>query len=149
MVNLGIGQPDFDTPEHIRQAAKQALDDGFTRYPPAKGFRDLREAVSLKLKRDNRITADPDKDIYISVGAMQVIFNSCLHLIEPGDEVMVIDPGYDYYSQIRLFGGVPVAVPVREENGFKVAIEDLRSRGRPQDQDVDDQHTGQSHRRDA
>jgi aspartate/methionine/tyrosine aminotransferase len=127
VVNLGIGQPDFDTPEFIRDAAKQALDDGYTRYPPAKGFMDLRQAIAAKLKRQNNIVADPDKEIYVAVGAMQVIFNTCLHMLNPGDEVIVIDPGYDYYSQIRLFGGVPVPVPVRESNRFKVDPDDIRA----------------------
>jgi len=127
VVNLGIGQPDFDTPEFIRDAAKQALDDGYTRYPPAKGFSDLREAASEKLRRENHITADPDTEIFISVGAMQVIFNAILHLVEPGDEVILIDPGYDYYSQIGLFGGVPVRVAAREENLFKVDPQEIQS----------------------
>ena len=127
VVNLGIGQPDFDTPEFIREAAKQALDNGFTRYPPAKGFEDLRQAIAAKLKRENDIVADPATDIYVAVGAMQVIFNTCLHLLNRGDEVIVIDPGYDYYSQIRLFGGVPVRVPARESNRFKVDPDDLRA----------------------
>jgi len=127
VVNLGIGQPDFDTPEFIREAAKQALDDGFTRYPPARGFMDLREAIAAKLKRKNHITADPETEIFVSVGAMQVIFNTILNLIDPGDEVVVIDPGYDYYSQIRLFGGVPVRVPAREKNGFRVDPEEIRA----------------------
>jgi aspartate/methionine/tyrosine aminotransferase len=120
VVNLGIGQPDFDTPEHIREAAKQALDQGYTRYPPAKGFPDLRQAIAEKLRRENRILVDPDSEIFVAVGAMHVIFNTILHLVEPGEEVIVIDPGYDYYSQIGLFGGVPVRVPAREENLFKV-----------------------------
>ena len=127
VVNLGIGQPDFDTPEFIRNAAKQALDEGYTRYPPAKGFEDLRQAIAGKLKRENNIIANPDTDIYVAVGAMQVIFNSCLHLLNKGDEVIVIDPGYDYYSQIRLFGGVPVTVPARESNRFKVDPDDIRA----------------------
>lgn len=126
VVNLGIGQPDFDTPEFIREAAKKALDEGFTRYPPAKGFYDLRLAIAEKLKRENKISADPDSEIFVSVGAMQGIFNTCLHLLETGDEVIVIDPGYDYYSQIRLFGGVPVTVPVYEQNRFKVDPEDIQ-----------------------
>jgi aspartate/methionine/tyrosine aminotransferase len=120
VVNLGIGQPDFDTPEHIREAAKIALDQGYTRYPPASGFADLRQAVAKKLARENRIQADPDSEIFISVGAMQGIFNIMLHLLNQGDEVLVVDPGYDYYSQIRLFGGVPVRIPAREENRFKI-----------------------------
>jgi aspartate/methionine/tyrosine aminotransferase len=127
VVNLGIGQPDFDTPEFIRDAAKLALDEGYTRYPPAKGFEDLRQAIAAKLKRENNIIADPDSDIYVAVGAMQVIFNTCLHLLNPGDEVIVVDPGYDYYSQIRLFGGVPVAVPVYESNRFKVDPADIEA----------------------
>ncbi len=127
VVNLGIGQPDFDTPVFIRDAAKQALDDGYTRYPPAKGFEDLRQAIARKLQRENNIIANPDTEIYVAVGAMQVIFNTCLHLLNKGDEVMVIDPGYDYYSQIRLFGGVPVAVPARESNRFKVDPDDIKA----------------------
>ena len=127
VVNLGIGQPDFDTPEFIRDAAKQALDEGYTRYPPAKGFADLRWAIAAKLKAENGIDADPDTEIYVAVGAMQVIFNTCLHMLNPGDEVIVIDPGYDYYSQIRLFGGVPVPVPVHESNRFKVDPADIKT----------------------
>jgi aminotransferase len=125
VVNLGIGQPDFDTPEFIRNAAKLALDEGYTRYPPAKGFSDLRHAIAEKLKRENNIIADPAREIFVAVGAMQVIFNTCLHLLNKGDEVIVADPGYDYYSQIRLFGGVPVAVPARESNRFKVDPADI------------------------
>lgn len=127
VVNLGIGQPDFDTPEFIRDAAKLALDQGYTRYPPAKGFADLRQAIAAKLKRENNIIADPATEIYVAVGAMQVIFNTCLHLLNKGDEVIVVDPGYDYYSQIRLFGGVPVAVPTHESNRFKVDPADIEA----------------------
>jgi aspartate/methionine/tyrosine aminotransferase len=127
VVNLGIGQPDFDTPEFIRDAAKRALDEGYTRYPPAKGFADLRQAIAAKLKRENNISADPDTEIFVAVGAMQVVFNACLHLLDSGDEVIVVDPGYDYYSQIRLFGGVPVTVPARESNRFKVDPVDIEA----------------------
>lgn len=125
VINLGIGQPDFDTPEFIRTAAKKALDEGFTRYPPAKGFLDLRQALAAKLRAENGIEADPATEIFVAVGAMQVIFGAGLHLIDPGDEVIVIDPGYDYYSQIRLFGGVPVRVPAHAANRFKVDPGDL------------------------
>jgi aspartate/methionine/tyrosine aminotransferase len=127
IVNLGIGQPDFDTPEFIRDAAKIALDEGYTRYPPAKGFEDLRQAIANKLKTENNIMADPDTEIYVAVGAMQVIFNTCLHMLNPGDEVIVVDPGYDYYSQIRLFGGLPVTVPAYESNQFKVDPADIKA----------------------
>jgi len=127
VVNLGIGQPDFDTPAFIRDAAKEALDEGFTRYPPAKGFTDLRLAIATKLKTENNISADPHTEIFVAVGAMQAIFNTCLHLLNQGDEVIVIDPGYDYYSQIRLFGGVPVPVTVHESNRFKVDPADIEA----------------------
>ena len=127
IVNLGIGQPDFDTPEFIRDAAKQALDEGYTRYPPAKGFADLRRVIAKKLKAENGIVADPDTEVYVAVGAMQVIFNTCLHMINPGDEVIVMNPGYDYYSQIRLFGGVPVPVVTHESNLFKVDPVDIQA----------------------
>lgn len=127
VVNLGIGQPDFDTPVFIRDAAKQALDEGYTRYPPAKGFADLRRAIAQKVERENGIEADPESEVYVAVGAMQVIFNTCLHLLNPGDEVIVMDPGYDYYSQIRLFGGVPVPVATHESNRFKVDPADIRA----------------------
>lgn len=127
VVNLGIGQPDFDTPKFIRDAAKQALDDGYTRYPPAKGFADLRQAIAKKLKAQNGINADPDNEVYVAVGAMQGIFNTCLHILNPGDEVIVIDPGYDYYSQIRLFGGIPVPVAAHESNRFKVDPADIQA----------------------
>ena len=127
VVNLGIGQPDFDTPEFIRDSAKLSLDEGYTRYPPAKGFADLRQAIAEKLKRENNIIADPDTEIFVAVGAMQVIFNTCLHLLNKGDEVIVVDPGYDYYSQIRLFGGVPVTVPAHESNRFKVDPADIKA----------------------
>jgi aspartate/methionine/tyrosine aminotransferase len=127
VINLGIGQSDFDTPDFIREAAKKALDDGFTRYPPAKGYPDLREAIAEKLRTENQIDADPDTEIFVAVGAMQVVFNTCLHVIDPGDEVIVVDPGYDYYSQIRLFGGVPVPVPAYENNHFKVDPQHLQA----------------------
>jgi aspartate/methionine/tyrosine aminotransferase len=127
VVNLGIGQPDFDTPQFIRDAAKLAMDEGYTRYPPAKGFADVRQAIAGKLKRENNIMADPETEIFVAVGAMQVIFNTCLHLLNKGDEVIVVDPGYDYYSQIRLFGGVPVTVPAHESNRFKVDPADIKA----------------------
>jgi aspartate/methionine/tyrosine aminotransferase len=125
-ISLSIGQPDFDTPEHIRTAAKRALDEGYTRYPPAKGFQDLREAIAGKLKAKNNLAADPDSEIFVSSGAMHAIFNATLQLIDPGDEVILMDPGYDYYSQIRLFGGRPVPVAVYEQNKYKVDPGDLR-----------------------
>lgn len=126
VVNLTIGQPDFDTPGDIIEAAKKSLDEGYTRYPPTNGYEDLRMALAEKLQKQNNIVADPNSEIFVAVGAMQTIFNTVLHLVEPGEEVIVIDPGFDCVSQTRLFGGVPISVPVREENGFKVDPDDIR-----------------------
>lgn len=126
VINLGIGQPNFDTPSFIRDAAKKSLDDGYTRYPPASGFSDLKREIAKKLMTENNINVDPDREIFVAVGAMQVIFNTILHMVDPGEEVIVIDPGYDYYSQIRLFGAIPVRVPVLEENHFKVDPDDIK-----------------------
>ena len=87
------------------------MDDGFTRYPPAKGFLDLRRGYRGKASNPTTGTwLTRETEIFVAVGAMQVIFNTMLHLVNPGDEVIVVDPGYDYYSQIGLFGGVPVRV---------------------------------------
>ncbi|MBW2635620.1 MAG: aminotransferase class I/II-fold pyridoxal phosphate-dependent enzyme [Deltaproteobacteria bacterium] len=83
--------------------------------------------IAEKLKAENGIVADPDTEIYVAVGAMQVIFNTCLHMLNPGDEVILMDPGYDYYSQIRLFGGVPVPVATHESNFFKVDPADIQA----------------------
>lgn len=125
VINLGIGQPDFDTPAHIVSAAKAALDQGFTRYPPARGYSDLRRAIARKLASENVLEVDPETEVMVTVGAMQVVFNTMLNFLEPGDDVLVMDPGYDYFSQIRLFGGTPISVPIREENGFRLDPSDL------------------------
>ena len=125
-ISLGVGQPDFDTPKHILTAANRALEQGYTRYPPSKGFGDLISTICRKLEEKNKIVADPESEIFISVGAMQGIFNALLVLINPGDEVIVIDPGFNYNSQIRLFGGTPVPVFADEKNGFKIDPDDIR-----------------------
>ena len=127
VINLGIGQPDFDTPAHVVQAAKDALDAGYTRYPPARGFADLRKAIAQKLTRQNALSVDAEKHVMVTVGAMQIVFNTMLNHVEPGAEVIVMDPGYDYFSQIRLFGGTPVSVPLHESNGFRLDPDDLRA----------------------
>ena len=105
MVNLGMGEPDFDTPQFIIDAAKTALDEGYTRYAALWGDEELRAAIALKLKRENNLAVDPATDIFVSIGAMQGIFNNMLHLINPGDEVLIADPGYDYYYSDQSFWG--------------------------------------------
>lgn len=127
VVGFGAGEPDFDTPEHIRKAAKDALDLGKTRYTPAAGMPELRQAICDKLKRDNGLDYVPQQ-IVVSNGAKHSLFNSFQALLEEGDEVIVPGPYWVSYPEIvRMAGGVPVIVEGREENNFKPTIEDFRA----------------------
>ena len=127
VVGFGAGEPDFDTPEHIRKAAKDALDLGKTRYTPAAGMPELRQAICDKLKRDNGLDYVPQQ-IVVSNGAKHSLFNSFQALLEEGDEVIVPGPYWVSYPEIvRMAGGVPVIVEGREENNFKLTIDDFRA----------------------
>ena len=127
VVGFGAGEPDFDTPEHIRKAAKDALDLGKTRYTPAAGMPELRQAICDKLKRDNGLDYVPQQ-IVVSNGAKHSLFNSFQALLEEGDEVIVPGPYWVSYPEIvRMAGGVPVFVEGREENNFKPTIDDFRA----------------------
>lgn len=118
IIDLGIGQPDFDTPAHIIEAAHRAALGGQTRYPPTQGTVALREAVSAKFARENDLTYSP-AEVIVSNGAKQVIFNALMATLEPGDEVLLCAPYFDSYaSMVRVLGGVPVALKVQEEEGF-------------------------------
>lgn len=113
-VNMGLGQPDFDTPNHIKQAAIDAIIDGFTGYTGNLGIPELREALSDKFKRDNNFLVAPD-DIIITSGASEALHISLLALVEPGDEVLVPDPGFVSYSALTGFaGGKVVGVPLSD-----------------------------------
>lgn len=127
VVGFGAGEPDFDTPEHIRKAAKDALNLGKTRYTPAAGMPELRQAICDKLKRDNGLDYVPQQ-IVVSNGAKHSLFNSFQALLEEGDEVIVPGPYWVSYPEIvRMAGGVPVIVEGREENNFKPTIDDFRA----------------------
>ncbi len=127
VVGFGAGEPDFDTPEHIRKAAKDALDLGKTRYTPAAGMPELRQAICDKLKRDNGLDYVPQQ-IVVSNGAKHSLFNSFQALLEEGDEVIVPGPYWVSYPEIvRMAGGVPVIVEGTEENNFKPTIDDFRA----------------------
>ena len=118
IIDLGIGQPDFDTPPHIIEAAHRAGLDGQTRYPPTQGTLALREAVSAKFARENNLAYDVP-EIIVSNGAKQVIFNALMATLEPGDEVLLCAPHFDSYaSMVRVLGGVPVLLEVQEADGF-------------------------------
>src|SRR5919201_2967263 len=114
VIDFGAGEPDFDTPEHIKEAAIAALRQGQTKYTEVGGIPELRAAVCAKLQRDNGLAYEP-ADILVSVGAKHTLFNLVVALINPGDEVVVPSPYWvSYPEQVRLMGGVPVDVETSE-----------------------------------
>jgi len=120
VIGLGAGEPDFDTPENIRTAAKTAIDKGDTRYTAPAGTLALRQAIVAKFKRENGLDYTPDQ-VTVGVGGKGVIFNAFMATINPGDEVIVPAPYWVSYPDIALmFGGKPVFVPCPEETGFKL-----------------------------
>ncbi|MFM8917228.1 MAG: pyridoxal phosphate-dependent aminotransferase [Bacteroidota bacterium] len=127
IISLSLGEPDFVTPEVIREGAKKAIDDGFTKYSPIAGFLDLKQAICDKFKNENSLDFTPDQ-IVVSTGAKQSIANVVLCLINPGDEVIVPAPYWVSYSQIiKLAGGVPVFITTTVENDYKVTPEQLEA----------------------
>ena len=118
VISFGAGEPDFDTPQRIKDAAVQAMQRGQTKYTEVGGVPELRAAVCAKLKRDNGLDYEP-ADIVVSVGAKHTLFNLVVALVNPGDEVLVPSPYWvSYPEQVRLLGGVPVEVPTSEATGF-------------------------------
>ncbi|CAA6605309.1 Aspartate aminotransferase [Rhodospirillaceae bacterium LM-1] len=125
VIGLGAGEPDFDTPDNIKAAAKAAIDKGLTKYGPPAGTVDLRKAISAKFKRENGLDYTPDQ-ITVGVGGKGVIFNAFMATINPGDEVIVPAPYWVSYPDIALmFGGQPVFVTCPEDKGFKLQAADL------------------------
>ena len=125
IINLSLGEPDFVTPEHIRTAAKKAIDDGFTFYPPISGYAELRTAISAKFKRENNLDIAPDQ-IVVSTGAKQSIANVVLSLVDPGDEVIIPLPYWVSYIEIvKLAEGVTVPVRSTINTDFKISPEQL------------------------
>lgn len=120
VIGLGAGEPDFDTPEHIREAAKAAMDAGKTRYTPVPGTPELREAIAAKLLRENGLTYAPDQ-ITVGCGGKQTIYNAMMATVNPGDEVIVPAPYWVSYADITLIAeGTPVFVPCGVDTGFKL-----------------------------
>ena len=118
IISFSLGEPDFETPENIKRAAKTALDRGETHYTQGSGIPELREAVAEKLKNDNNLDVSP-ADVLVTTGAKQAIFEAICTLIDEGDEVLLLDPAWVSYSAIVKFaGGKPVMVPVSEQDGY-------------------------------
>jgi aspartate aminotransferase len=127
VINLSLGEPDFYTPLHIREAAKTAIDLGYSHYTPVAGYADLREAIAQKLHRDNNLSFSPDQ-IVVSTGAKQSIFNVIMSVINPGDEVIVPAPYWvSYLEMIKLAEGVPVIVDCGIDQDFKINAHQLQA----------------------
>ena len=125
VINMSVGEPDFDTPEHIKEAGKKAIDDNFSKYSPVPGYLDLREAISEKLSRENGLNYSA-QEIIVGTGGKQGVCNSILALVNPEDEVIIPAPYWVSYPQmVKLAGGVPVAVRTAFENNFKITAEQL------------------------
>ncbi len=127
VVGFGAGEPDFDTPQHIKDAAITAINEGFTKYTPASGTLALKQAVVRKLKRDNGLDYTTDQ-IIISNGAKHSLVNTFGAILNPGDEVIIPAPFWvSYPEMVKLNDGVPVILPTKEENSFKFTAKDLIS----------------------
>jgi len=124
IVHLEIGEPDFDTPNNIKEAAVKALKAGYTHYVPAAGIPELRKAIAEYLSESRGIDVDPE-EVVVTPGAKPIIFFSILACVEPGDEVMYPDPGFPIYeSMVNFVGAKPVPMPLKEENEFRIDNED-------------------------
>ncbi|MBQ8876174.1 MAG: pyridoxal phosphate-dependent aminotransferase [Clostridia bacterium] len=127
VVSFGVGEPDFNTPEHIIAAAKAALDAGHTKYTPSSGLMPLRKAICEKFKKDNNLDYEPSQ-IIVSNGAKHSIFNACYALLDEGDEVIIPEPYWLTYPEVvKVCGGVVKALPCKKENKYKFTAEELKA----------------------
>jgi len=127
IIHLQIGEPDFDTPANVREAAKAALDAGATHYPPFPGIPRLREAIAADATARKGFPVEPS-NVFVTVGGKGVMLYAILGLVDPGDDVLVPDPGYPIYESLtRFVGGNPIPVPIRMENDFRLDVDELAS----------------------
>ncbi len=125
IISLSVGEPDFDTPENIKQAAIDAIRRGETKYPPVSGINPLREAIAGKFKRENNLDYKPSQ-VIVGTGGKHILFNAFMATLNPGDEVIVTAPYWvSYPEMVALCGGVAVVVQTKMEHGFKLQPEDL------------------------
>ncbi len=125
IISLSLGEPDFNTPNFLKEAAIQAINDNYSKYPPVDGYLDLRQAISNKFKRDNNLNYSPN-DIVVSTGAKQALFNVAQVMINPGDEVIIPAPYWVSYAEIvKIAEGIPVEVPTSIETDFKITPQQL------------------------
>lgn len=127
VVNLSVGEPDFDTPAHIKEAAKKAIDDNYSHYSPVPGYMSLREAIADKLRKENKTSFEPAQ-VVVSTGAKQALSNVIIATVNPGDEVVIPVPAWvSYVEMVKLAEGKPVLVPAGMEQGFKVTPAQLEA----------------------
>jgi aspartate aminotransferase len=127
VINLSVGEPDFNTPDHIKEAAKKAIDDNFTHYPPVPGYMDLRQAIADKLKRENGLDYSAAQ-VVVSGGAKQSLSNALMSVINPGDEVIIPMPAWvSYVEMVKLAEGVTVAVNAGIDQDFKITPTQLEA----------------------
>jgi len=125
VIDLSLGEPDFDTPDHIKDAAKKAIDDNWSHYPPVAGYPDLRAAICTKFKRDNDLDYKPE-NIVVSTGAKQSLANIIFALVDEGDEVIIPAPFWVTYSElVRMARGIPVILSTGMESHFKINAKEL------------------------
>jgi len=127
IISLSLGEPDFNTPDHIKEAAKKAVDDNYSKYPPVPGYQDLRIAIARKFKEENGLSYSPEQ-IIVSAGGKHSLINVILSIVNPGEEVIILAPYWvSYYDQVILARGKPVVVSASIENDFKVRPEQLEA----------------------
>lgn len=127
IISLSLGEPDFNTPDFIKEAAKKAIDENYSTYPPVDGYMELKEAICRKFKRDNGLDYTPAQ-VVVSTGAKQSLYNIAQVMLNDGDEVILPAPYWvSYYEIIKLSGGVPVVVPTSVENDFKMTPQQLEA----------------------
>lgn len=132
VLHFEIGRPDFDTPIHIKEAAKKALDDGKIAYTSNWGILELREAIAAKMSRDNDLHPDPTTEVAVMVGAIEAVLSGMMSTLNPGDEILIPDPAWpQYFYCAQIAEAQPVSVPLREEHGFQLDPEGVRSRITP------------------
>jgi len=126
VINLSLGEPDFDTPQHIIKAAIEAMKKGYTHYTPNAGLIEFREAVAEKLRKENGIDVDPETEVIATVGAMGALSLAMLTIVNPGDEVLIPNPGFaSYEAQVILAEGKPVSYSLNEDKGFDINAEEI------------------------
>lgn len=127
VINMSVGEPDFMTPDHVKEAGKKAIDDNFSKYSPVPGYLSLRKAIANKLKRENNLDYSAS-EVIVGTGGKQGVCNTILALVNPGDEVIIPAPYWVSYPQmVKLAGGEPVIVPAGIEQDFKVTADQLKA----------------------